>query len=107
MTAPVSVSERDLRILAGIVSDDRPDLPADGGLPLSLLADLTDQIRCDEVQFCGFDSGRESYWFLHNIGARPISRPRRGRRWTGCTGGTTGTASPAATPTAPATCAAS
>jgi DNA-binding CsgD family transcriptional regulator len=71
MTAPVTVSERDLRILIGIVSDDRPDLPADGGLPLSLLADLMDQIRCDEVQFQGFDSGRENYWFLHNIGDPP------------------------------------
>jgi hypothetical protein len=40
MTAPVTASERDLRALARIVSQDRPDLPADGGLPESLLADL-------------------------------------------------------------------
>ena len=39
MTAPVTASERDLRALARIVSEDRPDLPADGGLPESLLAD--------------------------------------------------------------------
>ena len=34
MTAPVRVSELDLRVLAGIVSDDRPDVPAEGGYPL-------------------------------------------------------------------------
>ena len=28
MTAPVTASERDLRALAGVVSADRPDLPA-------------------------------------------------------------------------------
>lgn len=63
MTAPVSVTERDLRILAWIVSDDRPDLPADEGLPLSLLADLMGQIRCDEISFDGYDSGRRKSWF--------------------------------------------
>jgi hypothetical protein len=44
MTAPVTASERDLHTLAGIISDHRADLPAEG-LPLSLLADLKDQIR--------------------------------------------------------------
>ena len=47
MTAPVTASERDLRALAAIVSEDRADLPADEGLPASLLADLMGQIRCD------------------------------------------------------------
>jgi hypothetical protein len=48
MTAPVTVSERDLRTMLGIVQDTRDDLP-EAGLPLSLLAELTDQIRCDNV----------------------------------------------------------
>jgi DNA-binding CsgD family transcriptional regulator len=67
MTAPVTASEQDLRTLAGIVSDDRTDLPAEGGLPPSLLADLTGQIRCDVVWFVGFDSGRQAYWFGQEI----------------------------------------
>src|SRR5690349_6222940 len=37
MTSPVTVSERDLRTLLGIVGDHCTDLPA-AGLPLSLLA---------------------------------------------------------------------
>jgi DNA-binding CsgD family transcriptional regulator len=62
MTAQVTASERDLRTLAGIISDHRADLPADG-LPESLLADLMGQIRCDEVCFVGMDSGRQAPWF--------------------------------------------
>ena len=67
MTAPVTASERDLRALARIVSQDRPDLPADGGLPESLLADLMSQIRCDAVVFQGFDSGRQTHWFVQEV----------------------------------------
>jgi DNA-binding CsgD family transcriptional regulator len=67
MTAAVTASERDLRTLAGIVSQDRPDLPADGGLPESLLADLMSQVRCDVVVFQGFDSGRQTHWFVQEI----------------------------------------
>ena len=48
MTAPVTVSERDLRTLLGIVQDTRDDLP-DAGLPMSLLTELTGQIRCDNL----------------------------------------------------------
>ena len=59
MTAPVRVSEGDLRALAGIVSEGRPDVPAKEGLPPSLLADLMGQIRCDVTAFGGFDSGRQ------------------------------------------------
>ena len=59
-------SERDLRTLAGIVSDDRADLPA-VGLPLSLLADLMGQIRCDFVSFEGLDSGQPALWFWQEI----------------------------------------
>jgi len=62
MTAPVTVRGRDLRALAGIVSEDRPDLPPDGGLPPSLLGDLMGQIRCDLIGFAGFDSGRQETW---------------------------------------------
>jgi hypothetical protein len=49
MTAPATVRGRDLRALAAIVSQDRPDLPDGEGLPPSLLADLKDQIRCDDI----------------------------------------------------------
>ena len=62
MTAPVTASERDLRTLAGIVSDDRADLPEDG-LPPSLLADLKNQVGCDELGFEGIDSARRETWF--------------------------------------------
>ena len=31
MVAPVTVREKDLRTLLGMVSDDRADLPAEGG----------------------------------------------------------------------------
>jgi hypothetical protein len=66
MIAPVTASERDLRTLARLVSDDRADLPA-VGLPLSLLADLMGQIRCDFVSFEGLDSGRHALWFWQEI----------------------------------------
>jgi DNA-binding CsgD family transcriptional regulator len=66
MRAPMTASERDLRTLAGIVSDERTDLPAEG-LPPSLLADLMGQIRCDVVSFEGFDSGRQAIWFWQEI----------------------------------------
>jgi hypothetical protein len=72
MTAPVTVSERDLRTLLGIVSDDRSDLPA-AGLPLSLLAELKDQVHCDVLSFFGVDSDQQMDWF----GQR---HPRRLRR---------------------------
>ena len=67
MTSPVTVSERDLRTLLGIVSDDRSDLPANGGLPLSLLAELIGQIRCDTIAFQGFDCQRQKTWFVQAI----------------------------------------
>jgi DNA-binding CsgD family transcriptional regulator len=66
MCTPVMASERDLRSLAGIVTDDRGDLPAEG-LPESLLRDLMDQIRCDAVSFQGFDSGHQVVWFNQSI----------------------------------------
>src|SRR5580658_2535170 len=70
MTAPVTVRERDLRALAAIVSKDRHDLP-DGqeGLPLSLLADLKDQIRCDDLSLTRGNGGRHGYSILQSIPA--------------------------------------
>jgi DNA-binding CsgD family transcriptional regulator len=68
MTSPVTVSERDLRTLLGIVSDHRSDLPP-AGLPPSLLADLRDQIRCDELQFLGQDTPRQTEWFAQYLAA--------------------------------------
>jgi DNA-binding CsgD family transcriptional regulator len=62
MTAPVTVSERDLRTLLGIVNDHRSDIPA-AGLPLSLLAELTDLVRCDDLEFVGQDTPRQTGWF--------------------------------------------
>jgi DNA-binding CsgD family transcriptional regulator len=67
MVAPVSASERDLRALAGIISEDRPDVPAKEGLPPSLLADLMGQIRCDAIAFGGFDSRRQETWSVQFI----------------------------------------
>ena len=67
VVAPVMASERDLRTLAAIVSEDRADLPANGGLPESLLSDLMSQIRCDVISFERFDSQREKTRFLQSI----------------------------------------
>ena len=67
MVAPVTVSEKDLRTLLGMVSDDRADPPAEGGLPLSLLADLMGQICCDTVSFEGLDSNVRAEWFWQGI----------------------------------------
>jgi hypothetical protein len=49
MGTPVRASDRDLRWLAAIVSEDRPDLPDGEGVPPSLLADVMAQIRCDSL----------------------------------------------------------
>ena len=68
MKGPVAASGRDLRALAGIVSDDRDELPAEG-LPPSLLADLMGQIRCDVLWFTGYDSGRRAFRFGQEVPA--------------------------------------
>src|SRR5580692_12934831 len=67
MTAPVRASERDLRALAAIVSEDRADLPDAEGVPPSLLVDLMGQIRCDALSLDGWDSGRQMCWFRQQI----------------------------------------
>src|SRR5712691_8616020 len=68
MVAPVTVSEKDLRTLLGIVSDERGDLPA-AGLPVSLLADLTEQVRCDWLSFFGIDASRQADLFGQTLPA--------------------------------------
>jgi len=74
VVAPVMASERDLRALAAIVSQDRPDPPAGGGVPESLLSDLMSQIRCDAAILLGFDSGRQAEWFTQSV---PSPKPGR------------------------------
>ena len=69
MVAPVTVRERDLRALAAIVSQDRPDLPDGEGLPPSLLADLMSQVRCDGIRLERYDSGRHAWSLLQAIPA--------------------------------------
>jgi|SRR5689334_6275789 hypothetical protein len=101
MTAPVTASERDLRTLAGIVSDHRADLPAEG-LPLSLLADLKDQIRCERRRSLAWTATGRRIGSSRILGASILRGPRI---WSERTGSSTGTANSAATPTAPATCA--
>jgi DNA-binding CsgD family transcriptional regulator len=68
MTAPVTVSERDLRTLLGIISGERGD-PPPAGLPLSVLSGLKDQIRCDVLSFFGLDASRQTTWFGQDLPA--------------------------------------
>jgi len=65
MRGPVTASGRDLRTLAGIVSDDRGEPPAEGGegLAPSLLSDLLALVGGDLVVFSGTDSSRRVDWF--------------------------------------------
>jgi DNA-binding CsgD family transcriptional regulator len=66
MSTPVRASDRDLRALAAIVSQDREAPPDGGGLPPSLLADLQDQIRCDDIWLFGYDSERPALRYLQS-----------------------------------------
>jgi DNA-binding CsgD family transcriptional regulator len=66
MVSRVMPSDRDLRTLAGIVSQDRPDLP-EAGLPVSLPVDLAAQIPCDCLAFQGIDSVRHEFWFAQEL----------------------------------------
>jgi DNA-binding CsgD family transcriptional regulator len=67
VSTPIRASDRDLRALAAIVSEDRADLPDGEGLPPSLLADLMAQIRCDSLALDSWDSGRQTVWFSQEI----------------------------------------
>jgi DNA-binding CsgD family transcriptional regulator len=69
MNTPTRASDQDLRALAAIVSQDRPDLPDGEGLPESLLADLMEQIRCDVISFQRYDTGRQTNSLLQHIPA--------------------------------------
>src|ERR1700722_2054209 len=66
MPVPVRASERDLGTLARIVSGERGDVPAEG-LPLSLLSDLLDQIRCDDMSLFRLDSRRQTGRFPQHL----------------------------------------
>jgi DNA-binding CsgD family transcriptional regulator len=68
MVARLSPSEQDLRTLAGVVSEERSDLPPQG-LPLSLLSDLKDQIPCDVLVCQGYDTTLLQYWFAQEVPA--------------------------------------
>jgi hypothetical protein len=67
MSTPVRASDRDLRALVAIVSEDRPDLPDGEGVSPSLLADLMSQIRCDVLSLDGWDPGQQMCWFSQEI----------------------------------------
>ncbi len=69
MSTPIRASDRDLRALAAIVSQDRPDLSDGQGLSPSLLADLTDQIRCDSIHLARYDGGQRRSWFIQGFPA--------------------------------------
>jgi DNA-binding CsgD family transcriptional regulator len=62
MKGSVAASARDLRALAGIVTEDRGE-PSAEGLALSLLDDLLGLIGCDLLVFSGTDSSRQADWF--------------------------------------------
>jgi hypothetical protein len=102
MVAAVTISGRDLRILAGIVSVDRGDLPVEGLAP-SMLSDLSGLISCDWLSFAGQDSRRQALWFGQCLpveaaeGADYDDSPFWQHYWASL---------PAATLSAPATCAA-
>ncbi|HEY7262080.1 MAG TPA: response regulator transcription factor [Trebonia sp.] len=70
MTATLTVRGRDLRTLAGIVSEDRGEPPAYGLAP-SLLTDLTGLIRCDCLSFVGMDTRLQVFWFGQGVPLEP------------------------------------
>jgi DNA-binding CsgD family transcriptional regulator len=68
MSTPLRASEHDLRALAAIVSQDRPDLPdGEGLLPRSLLADLMAQIPCDAISVEHCDTRSQVHRWLQGI----------------------------------------
>jgi DNA-binding CsgD family transcriptional regulator len=66
MTVPITVSDKDLLALLGIVSDHREADPGDG-LPRSLLEALMGQVPSDAVSFFGLDSGQQAIWFGQGV----------------------------------------
>jgi DNA-binding CsgD family transcriptional regulator len=70
MSTPVRASDQDLRALAAIVSQDRPDLPAgEGLLPPSLISDLMGQIRCDAISVEHYDTRQQVHTWLQGSDA--------------------------------------
>jgi DNA-binding CsgD family transcriptional regulator len=70
MSGAVRAGEQDLRALAAIVSQDRPDLPAgEGLLPPSLVADLTAQICCDGISVEHYDTEGQTHTWLQGSDA--------------------------------------
>jgi DNA-binding CsgD family transcriptional regulator len=68
MSTPIRASEHDLRALAALVSQDRPDLPrGEALLPPSLLIDLMAQIPCDGISIERYDTGRLAHRWLQGI----------------------------------------
>jgi Bacterial regulatory proteins, luxR family len=70
MTATLTASGRDLRTLAGIVSEDRGEPPAYGLAP-SLLSDLLGLIRCDGLSFVGMDTAQQADLFMQGAPLEP------------------------------------
>jgi DNA-binding CsgD family transcriptional regulator len=70
MTGRLTVRGRDLRALAGMVSEDRGE-PAAAGLAPSLLSDLLGLIRSDYLAFNGLDSRQQAHWLEQSAGAEP------------------------------------
>ena len=66
MSTPVRASDHDLRALAAIVSQDRPDLPGGEGLPPSLFADLMAQIPCEGISLERYDTRRQIHVMLQD-----------------------------------------
>ena len=80
MAAPITVSERDLLALLGIVQDHRNADPEDG-LPPSLLGCLAEQIHSDEVSFFGLDSVQQTTWFGQELHKKDGEDPSIGAFW--------------------------
>jgi DNA-binding CsgD family transcriptional regulator len=70
MTATLTASGRDLRTLAGIVSEDRGEPPAYGLAP-SLLSDLLGLIRCDGLSLVGMDTAQQADLFMQGAPLEP------------------------------------
>ena len=68
MSGPMTVSERDLRSLAGMITEHRTDIPPQG-LPVSLLSELMSHVRCDVIMLGSLDSERETIWLGQAIPA--------------------------------------
>jgi DNA-binding CsgD family transcriptional regulator len=62
MVSLVAAKQRDVRTLAGIVSEDRGEPPVEG-LARSLLSDLSSLIGNDGLSFAGQDSRKQAEWF--------------------------------------------